>query len=91
MEVLDQLQTEESMSAIPEKYIEFCRAVAELAKVSGISEISMTFQPDIGNSWQDIGNSWQDEIKMRWAQGRHGEDSRRLFVTSTVQVRANLI
>ena len=72
------------MSAIPEKYIEFCRAVAELAKVSGISEISLTFQPDIGNSWQD-------EIKMQWERGRHGEDSRRLFVTSTVQVRANLI
>jgi hypothetical protein len=71
------------MSAIPEKHIEFCRAIAKLAKEAGIDRASITFNPGIHDEWRD-------EIQMHWSQGRHGEDSRRIYVTSTVQVRAEL-
>ena len=71
------------MSAIPEKQLEFCRAVAALAADAGVSQLSLTFFPGLHDEWRD-------EIKMQWEQGRHGEDSRRVFVTSTVMVRTEL-
>ena len=71
------------MSAIPEKHLDFCRAVAALAAAAGIGRASMTFTPGFGDEWRD-------EIQLVWEQGRHGEDSRRVFVTSTVRVHATV-
>ena len=71
------------MSAIPEKHLEFCRKVAALAAEAGINRATLKFMPGFGDEWQD-------EIDMHWEQGRHGEDSRRVFVTSTVRVRDEL-
>lgn len=71
------------MSAIPEKHLDFCRAVAELARSAGIGRAALTFHPSFDDEWRD-------QIQMQWEQGRHGEDSRRIYVTSTVQVREEI-
>jgi len=71
------------MNTIPEKHLEFCRAVAALAADAGINQASLTYHPGIHDEWRD-------EIRMQWESGRHGEDSRRVYITSNVQVRTEL-
>jgi len=68
---------------IPEHHLEFCRAVAKLAASHNVEKFHIQFQP----SYED---AWHSEIQMRWANGRHGEDSRNVSVTSTVVVLTKL-
>jgi len=64
---------------IPEKHVEFCKAVSRLCKEHGIGNLSATYRPD----WQD---EWKSDIRLRWTQGRHGEDSGRVEIGSTIEV-----
>ena len=70
-------------TVIPEKHIEFCKAVAALAREHELDRVSLQFRPGFHDDWRD-------EIVMNWEQGRHGEDSNRLMITSTVMVRTKL-
>lgn len=74
---------EETMSQIPEKYLEFCKAVAALAREADIEKVTLTAHPDVLDTWRST-------IEMHWEQGRHGEDSRRCFISSTVRIRADI-
>ena len=72
-----------SNTNIPSSHIEFCKDVALLAQRYRVDSVSLQFRP----GFDDI---WSDEIQMSWEQGRHGEDSGRLVISSTVVVRAEL-
>ena len=64
-------------SNIPQRHIDFCKAVAKLAAEHGLNSLGMTFRPGYSDEWRD-------QIQMAWDQGRHGADKRRLTVSSTV-------
>lgn len=74
----------EDTTTIPANHIEFCRAVAKLAAAAGLTRLGMTFRPAFCDPWRD-------EVQMRWEDGRHGEDSGKVFITSTVQVHAKVV
>jgi hypothetical protein len=69
--------------AIPAKHVEFCRALARIAREHGMQKFSVSYNPD----FQD---EWNDTITMQWEQGRHGEDSDRMFIQSNVTVHTRL-
>ena len=69
--------------SIPEKHLEFCRAVAALAKAHGAEKFSLKFFPGFDDEWRD-------EISMHWTAGRHGDDAQNVHVVSTVQVVTKL-
>lgn len=66
---------------IPARHQEFCKAVARLAREHGLDEFSGSFKP----GWKDPDN-WQDQISFCWEQGRHGEDSDRIHMSSTKRI-----
>ena len=68
---------------IPPNYIAFCKAVAKLASDAGFSRVGLTITPSY-----DTG--WTSDVQLRWDSGRHGEDSAKLYITSTIQVHAML-
>ena len=65
---------------IPTKHVAFCKAVAKLAAMCGLTSLGMTFKPGYGDGWND-------PIQMAWESGRHGEDGKRAVITSTLMVR----
>ena len=65
---------------IPTKHVAFCKEVAKLAAKCGLNSLGMTFKPGYGDGWND-------PIQMAWERGRHGEDGKRVVITSTVMVR----
>jgi hypothetical protein len=70
---------------IPDVHQEFCKAVAKLAREHGLDKFSGTFEPGFKDP-----SDWQDRIEFSWEQGRHGEDSDRLFMSSTKRVWTHL-
>ena len=68
---------------IPERHQEFCRAVARIAREYEMQSFSGSYRPGYGDAWQG-------EIKFAWEQGRHGEDSDRLGITSSLYVHTKL-
>ena len=70
-------------TVIPDIHIDFCRAVAELARKYELNRATLQFQPGYADDWRD-------EITMNWEQGRHGDDSGSLIITSTVLVRTKI-
>ena len=80
------MTTDRTAGPIPSLYVEFCKHVAEQALQAGFEAISLTIRPGFYQS----GEQWSDPIIMNWTQGRHGEDSRNLAITSHVTVHANL-
>ena len=70
-------------SAIPERHLDFCRAVARLAKEHGLNRLTITFEPPFRDEWRD-------QIQATWEQGRHGEDAGRIFIQSTVRVHTQI-
>lgn len=68
---------------IPENHVEFCRALARLAREHKMSNFSVQYRPSIDDAWRD-------DIKMQWQQGRHGEESDRIFIQSNVTVHTQL-
>lgn len=68
---------------IPEAYVEFCKTVARLGREAGFESIGLTIRPGFRQDWSD-------PIQMNWQQGRHGDDSLNMAITSTVMIRANL-
>lgn len=73
----------ESKISIPEREREFCRAVARLCRERGLRKFNGSYEPPFGDPWGD-------RVEMAWEQGRHGEDSDKLFISSTVRVWTRL-
>lgn len=82
------MSIETTAGPIPEKYIEFCKAVAKMARDAGLDSVGLTIHPGFHDRFSDGG--WNDTIQMNWNMGRHGDDSRNMAITSTVTVRAKL-
>lgn len=70
---------------IPQPHQEFCKAIAKLARGHGLDRFSGSFTP----GFKDATN-WQDQIEFTWEQGRHGEDSDRIFMSSVKRVWTRL-
>lgn len=68
---------------IPDKHQEFCKEVARLCRKHGLTKFHGQFRP----TWQD---PWDADIHFSWEQGRHGEDSDRIFIHSEVRVHTRL-
>lgn len=64
---------------IPDKYIDFCRELARVARKHNMNNLHGSFRPEFGSEWTE-------DINFRWKQGRHGEDSDELFVESNLRV-----
>ncbi len=71
------------MSTIPERHIEFCRALARVAREHGMQKMNGEYRPN----FQD---GWDGDIQFVWEQGRHGEDSDKLFVQSNIRVHTKI-
>lgn len=71
---------------IPNRYVKFCKVVASLAREAGFDSIALTIRP----GFYEKGPDWSDPITLNWTQGRHGDDSRNMAITSTVVIRAEL-
>lgn len=69
--------------SIPDKHVDFCRALARVAREFGVDSFSGNFTPGFKDPWHR-------RISFSWDQGRHGEDSDRLYITSEVQVHTRL-
>lgn len=73
----------EILSKIPEKQLDFCRAIAKLCKDQKLRRFSGTFQP----AWDD---QWREDIVFSWDAGRHEEDVGQIHVNSTVRITAKI-
>ena len=74
----------EQKKQIPDRYIQFCKDVAELAIKYELNSVGMRFTPGYSE------NYWRSDIVLNWEQGRHGEDSRRLNISSTVALHEKI-
>lgn len=63
-------------SDIPERYIDFCRAVGRLAKEYKLHDLTAGFNPGFNDPWRE-------RIEMSWASGRHYADINKVSITST--------
>ncbi len=68
---------------IPSHHVEFCRALAAVAKTFGVSHFTAEFDP----GWKD---PWHDRIKLSWSAGRHEADVENLTITSDVTIRTTI-
>jgi hypothetical protein len=68
---------------IPENHQEFCKAIARLCREYEMQKVHLTYTPRFRDPWD--GN-----IAMSWEEGRHGEDSDKIFISSEVRVYARL-
>jgi hypothetical protein len=69
---------------IPQKHIDFCRAVAKLAADAGYYRLGLSFTPGYDDEWSD-------QLQMNWDSGRHGDSAHKVVVTSTVTVRTEAV
>jgi hypothetical protein len=69
---------------IPQKHIDFCKAVAKLAAEAGYYRLGMTLSPGYNDEWSD-------QLQMNWDSGRHGSYAHKVIVSSTVTVRAEAV
>lgn len=65
---------------IPQHFIDFCAEVSKLAAKYDFNSLSIGIRPGYSDKWRD-------QVTAVWQQGRHGEDSREVQITSTVNVR----
>lgn len=75
--------SDEAKIDIPEKHQEFCRALARVARAHKMKNLSGSYRTAFGDPWQH-------DIQFSWEQGRHGEDSDKLFINSNVRVYTRL-
>lgn len=68
---------------IPLKHQEFCKALACLCREHGMEKGSVTYTPNFDDSWNG-------DITMQWEQGRHGEESDKIFISSNIRVWTRL-
>lgn len=69
---------------IPEDFIAYARECAALAKKYDFSSVAISIRPSFSHTWRD-------QVTVNWDQGRHGEDSNKINVSSTVHVYEKII
>lgn len=69
-----------SCTTMPDRFVQFGKEVAELARQHGMQNFQITLQPE----WKA---DWPHQVTILWEQGRHGEDNRRFVLSSQVTVR----
>jgi hypothetical protein len=65
--------------SIPDNHQEFCKAIARVCREHDMHKCALTYSPTFRDAWDG-------DIAMVWEQGRHGEDSDKIFISSTVRV-----
>ncbi len=68
---------------IPENLQNICREIAKIARTHDLNSISGKFQPPYDGSWTG-------EISFGWEQGRHGEDSGEIRISSQFFVHTKI-
>jgi hypothetical protein len=68
---------------IPEPHVEFCRAVARLARDHKLYRFTGQFRPGYDDAWHG-------DITFSWESGRHGEDEGKIAIQSQVWVNTNV-
>jgi hypothetical protein len=68
---------------LPENHVEFCKALARVAREYGIDNLNGSYSP----GWKD---PWPNNITFSWSQGRHGADADKIWINSSVDVRAKV-
>lgn len=68
---------------IPTNYVEFAEKVAILAKEYEFGNVTLTVRPGFRDEWRSM-------VTMTWQQGRHGDESHRMHLSSTIDVRHTL-
>lgn len=68
---------------IPQDMVYICKELAKVARDKGLHSFSGTFTPDYTNGWRG-------DISFKWEQGRHGEDSNEIKISSSAWVFTNL-
>lgn len=77
------MHIDERPTNIPEKHVEFSKAVARLAKEHGIQNMNVTYRPSY------FGGDWQGDIAIYWEQGRHGADAGKVRISSTETIHVS--
>ena len=72
---------------IQDKYKEFCKEVTKIAESYGLSKLHMKFTPGF-DDWKE--KLWQDEIQCSWNAGRHGADTKRFNLSSTITLYVDM-
>lgn len=70
---------------IPQSHQDFCKAVCKLAREHKLQNFSGSLRPGY-----DDPTGWDAQIEFAWEQGRHGDDSDKLFISSTKRVWTRL-
>lgn len=65
-----------SETDIPQRYIDFCKAVGRLAREYKLRNLTAQFNP----GFDDL---WRERVEMSWASGRHFADVNKVSITST--------
>lgn len=65
-----------SETDIPQRYIDFCKAVGRLAREYELRDLTASFKP----GFDDL---WRERVEMSWASGRHFADAGKVAITST--------
>lgn len=69
---------------IPEKYLEFCKAVGRLCREAGLHDFTGSFRPAL------FAGDWRNKIEFHWEQGRHGAKNQEMFISSTMDTRTSI-
>lgn len=65
---------------IPDKFVRFGEELGKLLDKYDFDGASFKVHPGYSDSWRD-------QVEYVWLQGRHGEEKRRVRITSTVIVQ----
>ncbi|MDF3837098.1 hypothetical protein P3W85_29705 [Cupriavidus basilensis] len=65
-----------SEKTVTQRHVDFARAVVELARQHGMSNLRMSYRESHSSAWTR-GESWNsEEVTMNWSEGRHGDQSK---------------
>lgn len=73
----------EDKITIPANHVEFCKALARVAREHGIDNLNGSYSPDHNDPWPNM-------VNFSWSQGRHGADAEKIWINSSIDVRAKV-
>jgi hypothetical protein len=71
------------MAEIPERYQGIARELAAVAQRHGLRSLHGTIVPEFDSLWRA-------PIQFAWVQGRHGDSTHQIRLTSSVEVTAEI-
>ena len=82
------IKIEPENTVIPKRYINFAKQVTKLATAQGLEKITLVIYPGFFEKSRD--EPWNNPVELYWEQGRHGADSWKFMLKSTVAVHCCL-